>query len=78
MLGVLGLYVLAAGAALAARLKAEYRGENLGEAPSRKKTEKRDDGWLLDGAGPVAAVMEKELRTLLRSMPLLYALARQF
>jgi ABC-2 type transport system permease protein len=74
MLGVLGLYVLAAGAALAARLKAEYRGENLGEAPSRKKTEKRDDGWLLDGAGPVAAVMEKELRTLLRSMPLLYAL----
>jgi len=74
MLGVLGFYVLAAGVALAARLKAEYRGENLGEAPQRKKAEKRGGGWLLNGAGPVAAVMEKELRTLLRSMPLLYAL----
>ncbi len=71
---LLGFYVVAAGATLAARLKAEYRGENLGEAPLRRKVERRDGGWLLDGGGPVAAVMEKELRTLLRSMPLLYAL----
>jgi ABC-2 type transport system permease protein len=73
-LGLLGLYVLAAGAVLAVRLRAEYRGENLGEAPLRKKAEQRETKWLLDGSGPIAAVMEKELRTVLRSMPLLYAL----
>jgi len=69
----LGLYVLAAGGVLAWRLRAEYRGENLGVAPSRKKAARRGGGWLLDGSGPIAAVMEKELRTLLRSLPLLYA-----
>jgi ABC-2 type transport system permease protein len=58
---------------LAWRLRAEYRGENLGVAPSRKKAARRGGGWLLDGSGPIAAVMEKELRTLLRSLPLLYA-----
>jgi len=73
-LGVLGLYVLAAGAVLAVRLKAEYRGENLGEAPARKKVTQRENKWLLDGSGPIAAVMEKELRTVPRSMPLLFAM----
>ena len=62
------------GGVLAVRLRAEYRGENLGEAPARKKAETRGSGWLLDGAGPMAAVMEKELHTLMRSMPLLYAI----
>jgi ABC-2 type transport system permease protein len=74
LLGALGLWVLAVGGVLGARLRAEYRGENLGEAPSLKKMERREGGWLLDGSGPVAAGMEKELRTLLRSMPLLYSL----
>jgi len=73
-LGVLGLYVLATGVVLATRLKAEYRGENLGEAPSRKKVTQRENKWLLDGSGPIAAVMEKELRTVPRSMPLLFAM----
>jgi ABC-2 type transport system permease protein len=79
-LGMLGLYVLGAGAVLAARLRAEYRGESLGVAPSRKKvashskTARREGGGLLDGSGPIAAVMEKELRTLLRTLPLLYAI----
>ena len=73
-MGVLGLYVLAIGGVLAVRLRAEFRGENLGEAPSRKKTETREREWLSNGAGPLAAVMEKELRTLFRSMPQLYAL----
>jgi len=73
-LGVLGLYVLGTGGLLAVRLRGEYRGENLGEAPSRKKAEQREKGWLLDGSGPVSAVMEKELRTLMRSMPQIYAL----
>jgi ABC-2 type transport system permease protein len=73
-LGVLGLFVLAAGGLLATRLRAEYRGENLGTAPSRKKVaQRRGGGWWLDGSGPIAAVMEKELRTLARSLPLLYA-----
>ncbi|MDE3188464.1 MAG: hypothetical protein KGM96_13200 [Acidobacteriota bacterium] len=71
-LGALGLYVLATGALLAVRLRAEYRGESLGEVPSQKEAEKESGGWLLNGAGPVAAVMEKELHTLMRSMPLLY------
>jgi ABC-2 type transport system permease protein len=74
-LGILGLYVLAAGGVLAGRLKAEYRGENLGTAPSWKKAaQRREGGWLLDGSGPIAAVMEKELRSLMRTLPLLYAI----
>lgn len=72
-LGVLGVFVLAAGGVLAARLRAEYRGESLGEAPARKQAERRRGEWLIDGSGPVAAVLEKELRTLMRAMPLLYA-----
>jgi ABC-2 type transport system permease protein len=72
-LGVLGVFAFATGGALAARLRAEYRGENLGEAPSRTKVENsRRGAWLLDGSGPMAAVFEKELRTLLRAIPLLY------
>ena len=80
-LGMLGLYVLGAGGVLAARLRAEYRGESLGVAPSRKKVAasrdkpaRREGGGLPGGSGPIAAVMEKELRTLLRTLPLLYAI----
>jgi ABC-2 type transport system permease protein len=72
---MLGIYVLGAGAVLGMRLHAEYRGENLGDAPSRKKAERRTRELFLDGSGPIAAVMEKELRTLLRAMPLIYGLA---
>ena len=72
-LSLLGLYVLGAGGLLAVRLRAEYRGENLGDAPQQKREEKRSAGWLLDGAGPLSAVMEKELRTVMRSMPLIYS-----
>ena len=71
---LLGLYVMAAGGALGYRLRGEYRGENMGDAPARKKVEKRSGRWLLDGSGPIAAVMEKEFRTLLRALPLLYGL----
>jgi len=77
----LGLYLLGAGGVLAARLKAEYRGESLSDAPGRKKAsasrmgaEASGAGWLLDGSGPMAAVIEKEIRTLLRTLPLLYAI----
>jgi ABC-2 type transport system permease protein len=72
-LAALGAYVLGTGGLLALRLRAEYRGENLGEAPSRKKTGASEDAWLM-GGGPVAAVYEKELSTLRRSMPQLFGL----
>jgi ABC-2 type transport system permease protein len=79
-LGMLGIFALAAGGALAVRLRAEYRGESLGVAPAAKKMAPsraragRQGAWVLLGSGPMAAVMEKELRTTVRSMPLLYAL----
>ena len=71
--GVLGLYALATGGLLAFRLRAEYRGENLGEAPTKTKVDARESGRLIGGAGPMSAVIEKDLRTLTRSMPQLYA-----
>jgi ABC-2 type transport system permease protein len=73
---LLGIYVLGVGGVLGLRLRGEYRGENLSDAPSRKKPERRATRtWLLDGSGPIAAMMEKEARVLTRAMPLLYALA---
>lgn len=71
---ILGLYVFAAGAVLGVRLRAEYRGENLGDTPARARATRRTRAWLIDGSGPIAAVMEKELRVLLRAMPLIYGL----
>ena len=71
-LGVLGLFAFATGATLGIRLRAEYRGENLGEAPSRAKAERPRRKLVLNGSGPVAAVFEKELHTLFRSIPMLY------
>jgi ABC-2 type transport system permease protein len=55
------------------RLKAEYRGESLGESPNRQRVATRESGWRLRG-GAIAAVIEKELRTLTRSIPQLYGL----
>ncbi len=71
---LLGIYVLATGGVLAVRLRGEYRGENFSDAPARKKLERRTREWLLDGSGPIAAVMEKEIRVLMRAMPFLYGL----
>ena len=80
-LALLGLWGLAAGSVLAGRLRAEYRGENLGNAPSRAReaarraiSAQREGGWRLGGSGPIAAVMEKEARCLMRTLPLLWAL----
>jgi ABC-2 type transport system permease protein len=95
-LGVLGAYALLVGGVLAVRLKAEYRGENLGSAPARDKagsgrskatasltfpganSADRAGGWaaggMVAGSGPIAAVMEKDVRSLLRTLPLLYAI----
>jgi len=73
-LGVLGLYILATGAVLGVRLRAEFRGERLSETPAARKRNDSDSKWLIDGSGPIAAVMEKEFRTIPRSMPLLFAI----
>lgn len=75
-LGSLALYALAAGWLLAIRLRAEYRGENLGEAPQRA-AKAHDAGprrRTFDPAGPVGAVIEKELRYLARSGVMLYSM----
>lgn len=74
---LLGLYALATGGILGMRLRADYRGENLSEAPSpgKAKSGRRSGPWLIDGSGPIAAVMEKDLRVLMRAMPLIYGLA---
>lgn len=70
----LACFTAAAGAILGIRLRAEYRGENLGEAPSRttKVNPTRARKSLLEGSGPVAAVIEKEIRYLMRSGVMLY------
>jgi len=72
--GVLGIYSLLFGAVLGLRLRSEYAGESLGEAPSRKKAARREGAWLQGGSGPIAAILEKELRTLVRTLPLIYAI----
>lgn len=90
--GLLGLYALLVAGVLAIRLKAEYRGENLGVAPSRvvavagrsKAAVKAgifglaalDAGGepMIHGSGPITAIMEKDVRSLLRTLPLLYAI----
>ena len=70
----LALYAAAAAALLGVRLRAEYRGESLGEAPARvakvERTRRRRN--LLEGSGPIAAVIEKEIRYLMRSGVMLY------
>ncbi|HEY6491228.1 MAG: hypothetical protein WCC26_12455 [Terracidiphilus sp.] len=72
-LGILVLYGLAAGAVLGLRLRAEYRGENLGEAPGRKQEEKSALPRLTVGSGPIAAQIEREIRALSRSVPQLFS-----
>lgn len=72
-LTLLGVWCLAIGGLLGVRLRAEYRGESLGESARRAKRVEQKEGWRLGGSGPVWAVVEKDLRTLTRSIPQLYA-----
>jgi ABC-2 type transport system permease protein len=73
-LSLLGLWVVLVGSALAGRLKAEYRGQNLSWVPSPGKSIERGREWTLGGTGPFAAIVEKELRSLVRTVPLLWAI----
>jgi ABC-2 type transport system permease protein len=76
---LLGAFSLLAGYGLHSRLRAQYRGESLSEAaaPSTPQEDRAVRlAWNVPGlAGPVAAVLEKEIRYLLRSGPLLLTLA---
>jgi ABC-2 type transport system permease protein len=69
----LAFYALAAGSVLGLRLRAEYRGESLGEAP-RVVAKQEERRRLFDLSGPVGAVVEKEFRYLARSGVMLYSL----
>lgn len=83
-LGLLALWSLAAAAVLGVRLRALHRGEFLSDspgaapkpAPVRGRATARSTWFpLFGGSGPVAAIIEKDLLTIVRSLPLLYALA---
>lgn len=73
----LALYLVVAGWLLGLRLRAEYHGENLSEVARKTRqtpvTQNLQRGWSFFGLpGPIAAVIEKEFRYVLRSGPLLF------
>jgi ABC-2 type transport system permease protein len=72
-LGLLGLWCVVAGGTLGVRLRAEYRGENLGWAPARSQSTEPERYWTLGGSGACSAAVEKELRSLKRTLPQLFA-----
>lgn len=90
LLALLGFYAIAAGSVLGLRLKAEYRGEDLSFAPaqkiarlksvrSRSSNATQESVLQAAEASPVSssiftAIVEKEFRSLLRALPLLYAI----
>ena len=76
---LLGGYGMAVAWLLHLRLRAQFRGESLGEAAARSASRKEKSairlGWNLPGvSAPVAAIFEKELRYLSRSGPMLFTL----
>jgi ABC-2 type transport system permease protein len=72
-LNMLGLWLVLAGGVFAGRLKARYRGQNLSESLNRDQAVVRGREWTLGGSGPFTAIVEKELRSLLRTVPYLWA-----
>ena len=74
-ISMLGLWVVLAAGAFAGRFQAQYAGQNLSWAPSRQKSISRTGGWTFGGSHLLAAIVEKELRSLLRSVPLLWAVS---
>ena len=76
-LGLLCALGAGVGYLLHLRLSAQYRGESLSEAPSRAESQTREKqtAWTLPGlTGPLSAMVEKEIRYLLRSGPMLLTL----
>jgi ABC-2 type transport system permease protein len=79
-LGLMGLWGVAGTMLMGVRLRAIHRGELLSDAPRPVVKEKRApakstaSALSLGGSGPIAAVIEKDLHTVARSLPLIYAL----
>jgi ABC-2 type transport system permease protein len=77
-LALLCAFVLVIAYCLHARLRAQYRGENLSEVAAASVVPRDRSlqlGWNLPGfSAPVVAVFEKEIRYLLRSGPMLISL----
>jgi ABC-2 type transport system permease protein len=76
-LALLSVYSLVVLWLLNLRLRAQYRGENLGEASARKPKSTGKIvtavGWNIPGVpGPVSAIVEKEFHYLSRSGPMLF------
>jgi ABC-2 type transport system permease protein len=76
---LLAAYGLAVAWLLHLRLRAQYRGENLGETAARSVVPRGKSvvraGWGIPGVPPpVAAIVEKEFRYLSRSGPMLFTL----
>jgi ABC-2 type transport system permease protein len=73
--GGLAFYGFAMVLLLDLRLRKQYRGENLSETAARRRTEEDKTprvGWNVAGISlPLAAMIEKEVRYLLRSGPML-------
>jgi ABC-2 type transport system permease protein len=85
-LGISGLFIFGVGGVLGVRLRAEYRGENLSAAPALAKTTAKplqgreriarselSAGAPVHAASPIGAIMGKEFQTMMRTLPLLYA-----
>jgi len=71
-------YTAIAGLLLSMRVRQEYRGENLSEGGPSDATDPvhaKAGGWALPGiSGPMTMIMQKELRYLSRSGPMLFTL----
>jgi ABC-2 type transport system permease protein len=72
-------YGMAIAGLLHLRLRAQYRGENLGETSARSVVHRGESvvraGWGIPGVpAPIAAIVEKEFRYLSRSGPMLFTL----
>lgn len=74
-LSLLGLWGILAGGVLAGRLRAKFRGQDLSWAPARSKSIERGGGWTLGGSHPLVAIVEKELRMVMRTVPWLWAIS---
>jgi ABC-2 type transport system permease protein len=78
-LGLLFAYELSICGLLMLRLRAQFRGENLSEAPAKRgggqrpTTSSKSASSKL-ASGPIAAIVEKELNYLRRSPPILFTL----
>jgi len=80
-LGLMGLWTAACALLMGVRLRAVHRGELLADAPRPAARDKRPRAKTraasvaaVPRGGPLAAIIEKDVRTVVRSLPLIYSL----